>query len=71
MCCVQVSAIMVECARHVNLVRVPLDTNDSNGLISQVLSECDSKQRSLLSQLINILEVDKLAKLAYSSVSIL
>jgi len=59
---------MVECARHVNLVRVPIETGDSEILISQTLADCDPRQRSLLNQLISILEADKLAKLAFVDV---
>ena len=59
---------MVECARHVNLVRVPIEPSDSEVLISQTLADCDPRQRALLDQLINILEADKLAKLAFVNV---
>lgn len=60
---------MVECARHVNLVRVPIETSASEALIGQALLECDARQCSLLKQLITILEADKLAKLAFACVS--
>jgi hypothetical protein len=60
---------MVECARHVNLVKVPTETSDSETVIGRMLSECDHRQRTLLKQLIAILEGDKLARLACVSVS--
>lgn len=60
---------MVECARHVNVVKVPTDTVESEALIGRLLSECDYKQQTLLKQLIGILEGDKLARLACVSVS--
>lgn len=60
---------MVECARHVNLVKVPTDAADSEAVIGRTLSECDYKQRSLLKQLIVTLEGEKLARLATASVS--
>lgn len=60
---------MVECARHVNLVRVPTEAADSDALIRRVLSESDYKQQMLLKQLISILEGDKLARLACEAVS--
>ena len=60
---------MVECARHVNLVKVPTEASDSEAMIVQALSECDHRQRTLLKQLIAILEGDKLARLAFASVS--
>ena len=66
----KVSSIMVECARHVNLVKAPLDVTDSETLISYTLSECDYKQHTLLKQLIGILEADKLARLATAAVSV-
>lgn len=66
----QVSSIMVECARHVSLVKTPTDATDSETLIGRVLSECDYKQHALLKQLLSILEGDKLARLATASVSV-
>lgn len=60
---------MVECARHVNLVKVPTEAADSEAVIGRTLSECDYRQRALLKQLIAILEGDKLARLACASVS--
>ena len=59
---------MVECARHVNLVRVHIEPSDSDILVTHILNDCDARQRSLLKQLINVLEADKLAKLAYANV---
>lgn len=61
---------MVECARHVNLVKVPTDAADSETLIGCALSECDYKQHALLKQLLSILEGDRLARLATTSVSV-
>lgn len=61
---------MVECARYVNLVRVPMETSDSEALIGRALAECDVRQQSLLKQLISILEADKMARLAYACVSV-
>ena len=60
---------MVECARHVSLVKVPTDPLESEAVISRTLSECDHRQRTLLKQLMAILEGDKLARLACVSVS--
>ena len=61
---------MVECARHVNLVKVPsTDGTDNEAVIGSILSECDSKQRALLKQLVSILEEDRLSRLACASVS--
>lgn len=65
----KVSSIMVECARHVNLVKVPTEVSDSEAAIGRALSECDYKQRSLLKQLMVILEGEKLSRLAFASVS--
>ena len=61
---------MVECARHVNLVKAPTDAVNSETMIGCALSECDYKQHSLLKQLLNILEGDKLARLATAAVSV-
>lgn len=61
---------MVECARHVNLVKVPMEAAESETLLSRVLSECDYKQHTLLKQLVSILEGDKLARLASAAVSV-
>lgn len=62
---------MVECSRHVNLVKVPTDISESEALIGRTLQECDYKQRGLLKQLIGILEGDRLARLACMSVSMI
>ena len=61
---------MVECSRHVNLVKVPANATESEALISRTLQECDYRQRSLLKQLVGILEGDKLARLSCTSVSV-
>ena len=62
---------MVECARYVNLVRVPMEISDSEALIDRAMAECDVRQQSLLKQLIGILEADKLARLAHACVSMI
>lgn len=63
----KVATIMVECSRHVNLVRMPAENSDS--LLERVLGETGYHQRTLLSRLIRILEGDHLARLAYADVS--
>ena len=60
---------MVECARHVSLVKVPTDPLESEAVISRTLSECDHRQHTLLKQLMAIMEGVKLARLACASVS--
>ena len=60
---------MVECARHVNLVKVPTDAAESEAVIGRTFSECDLKQGSLLRQLMSILEGEKLSRLAMASES--
>ncbi len=61
---------MVECTRHVNLVKVPTEASESEALIGRTLSECDHKQRSLLKQLVGILEGDRLSRLACTAVGL-
>lgn len=61
---------MVECAKHVNLVKVPTDISDSEAMIGRILSECDYKQRALFKQLLTILEGENLARLAFASVGL-
>ena len=63
----KVGAIMVECSRHVNLVRVPVEKSDP--LLERVLGEVGHRQRELLSRLVRILEGDHLARLACANVS--
>lgn len=63
----KVGAIMVECSRHVNLVRVPAEKSDP--LLERVLGEVGHRQRELLSRLVRILEGDHLARLACTNVS--
>ena len=63
----KVATIMVECSRHVNLVRVPAENSDS--LLERVVGEAGYHQRALLSRLIRILEGDYLARLACTNVS--
>ena len=63
----KVATIMVECSRHVNLVRKPAENSDSP--LERVLGETGYQQRMLLSQLIRILEGDHLARLACADVS--
>lgn len=63
----KVATIMVECSRHVNLVRVPAENSDS--LLERVVGEAGYHQRALLSRLIRILEGDYLARLACANVS--
>lgn len=61
---------MVECARHVNLVKAPTEIADSETQLALVLSDCDYKQQALLKQLVSILEADKFARLATTAVSV-
>ncbi len=61
---------MIECARHVNLVKVPIDIMESEAMIDRILSEVSCKQKTMLKQLMDILEGDKLARLACASVSV-
>lgn len=63
----KVATIMVECSRHVNLVRMPAENSDS--LLERVVGEAGYHQRALLSRLLRILEGDHLARLACANVS--
>ena len=62
-----ISSRGMECAKHVNLVKVPTDISDSEAMIGRILSEYDYKQRALFKQLLAILEGENLARLAFSS----
>ena len=64
----KVRSIMLECSRHLNLVR-PLAEATSLPL-ERVVAEAGYQQRMLLSRLVRILEGDLLARLACSNVRV-
>lgn len=65
---IQVGGIMVECARHINLVRSPAENSDA--LLERVLSGCSYQQRVLLQELYRLLQNEHLARLVMANVSI-
>ena len=62
----RVSVIMMECVKHLNLVKVPPENSDL--LLEKVLLECGYQQRRLLSTLLRILQGDHLARLSCKQV---
>lgn len=62
----KVGIIMMECVKHINLVKVPPENSDV--LLEKVLLECGYQQRRLLSTLLRILQGDHLARLASEQV---
>lgn len=67
LCSTQVSSIMIECARHINLVKIPAENSEL--LLNRAIQEASYQRRALLRRLINILEADHLARLTYANVS--
>jgi hypothetical protein len=57
----KVGLIMMECVKHLNLVKIPPENSDL--LLEKVLLECGFQQRRLLSTLLRILQGDHLARL--------
>ena len=57
---------MVECARHINLVRSPAENGDA--LLEKVLSSCSYPQRTLLQKLYRLLQSEHLARLVMTNV---
>lgn len=62
----RVAQIMMECVKHLNLVKVPPENSDL--LMEKVLLECGFQQRRLLSTLLRILQGDHLARLTCQQV---
>ena len=62
----KVGIIMMECVKHINLVKVPPENSDV--LLEKVLLECGYQQRRLLSTLLRILQGDHLARLTSEQV---
>ena len=62
----KVGLIMMECVKHLNLVKVPPENSDL--LLEKVLLECGFQQRRLLSTLLRILQGDHLARLTCQQV---
>ncbi len=58
---------MVECSRHINLVKVPAENSDI--LLSRVIQEAGYQRKVLLRRLVEILEADHLARLSFTNVS--
>ena len=58
---------MIECSRHINLVKVPAENSDM--LLSKAIQEAGYHRKILLRQLVDILEGDHLARLACANVS--
>ena len=63
----KVSLIMMECVKHLNLVKIPPENSDL--LLEKILLECGFQQRRLLSTLLRILQGDHLARLTYQQVT--
>ena len=63
----KVGLIMMECVKHLNLVKVPPENSDL--LLEKVLLECGFQQRRLLSTLLRILQGDHLARLTCQQVT--
>ena len=57
---------MVECARHINLVRSPAENTDM--LVERVMAASSYQQRSLLTKLYMLLQNEHLARLVLASV---
>ncbi len=57
---------MVECARHINLVRSPADNSDM--LLERVMTGCSYQQRTLLQKLHKLLQNEHLARLVLANV---
>ena len=57
---------MVECARHINLVRSPADNSDM--LLERVMTGCTYQQRTLLQKLHKLLQNEHLARLVLANV---
>ena len=57
---------MVECARHINLVRSPADNSDM--LLDRVMTGCSYQQKTLLQKLYKLLQNEHLARLAMANV---
>lgn len=62
----KVGLIMMECVKHLNLVKIPPENSDL--LLEKVLLECGFQQRRLLSTLLRILQGDHLARLTCQKV---
>ena len=58
---------MVECARHINLVRSPAENSDM--LLERVMSGCSYQQKNLLQKLYKVLQNEHLARLVLANVS--
>lgn len=58
---------MVECARHINLVRSPAENSDM--LLERVMTGCSYQQRTLLQKLYKLLQNEHLARLVLANVS--
>lgn len=57
---------MVECARHINLVRSPAENSDL--LLERVMSGCSYSQKSLLQKVYRLLQNEHLARLVMTNV---
>ena len=57
---------MVECARHINLVRSPAENSDL--LLERVMSGCSYSQKSLLQKVYRLLQNEHLARLVMANV---
>lgn len=64
----KVGLIMMECVKHLNLVKIPPENSDL--LLEKVLLECGFHQRRLLSTLLRILQGDHLARLTCQEVTL-
>ena len=62
----KVGLIMMECVKHLNLVKIPPENSDL--LLEKALLECGLHQRRLLSTLLRILQGDHLARLTCQQV---
>ena len=58
---------MVECARHINLIKIPAENGDD--LLESTLAECGHQEKALLQLLVEILQGDHLARLTCANVS--
>ena len=58
---------MVECARHINLVRSPAENSDM--LLERVMAGCSYQQRNLLQKLYKLLQNEHLSRLVLANVS--
>ncbi len=57
---------MIECSRHINLVKVPAENSDL--LLTRAIQDASYQRRVLLRRLVEILEADHLARLAFANV---